>query len=112
YSIVRQDAQNPLKLFSDQMEHATVTRDISAGGLRFVSGYTLPVGTIIDVRIQLAGAEKSIDCLARVCRVEDDSLSAMFNIVVYYLDIPSADRVRIDHFVQEQRRKKKESPGL
>ncbi len=112
YSIVRQDAQNPLKLFSDQVEHATVTRDISAGGLRFVSGYTLPVGTIIDVRIQLAGAEKSIDCLARVCRVEDDSLSAMFNIVVYYLDIPSADRVRIDHFVQEQRRKKKESPGL
>jgi type II secretory ATPase GspE/PulE/Tfp pilus assembly ATPase PilB-like protein len=112
YSIVRQDPQNPLKLFSDQVEHASVTRDISAGGLRFVSGYTLPVGTIIDVRIQLAGAEKSIDCLARVCRVEDDNLSAMFNIVVYYLDIPSADRVRIDHFVQEQRKKKKESPGL
>lgn len=112
YSIVRQDPQNPLKLFSDQVEHASVTRDISAGGLRFVSGYTLPVGTIIDVRIQLAGAEKSTDCLARVCRVEDDNLSAMFNIVVYYLDIPSADRVRIDHFVQEQRKKKKESPGL
>ena len=112
YSIVRQDPQNPLKLFSDQVEHASVTRDISAGGLRFVSGYTLPVGTIIDIRIQLAGAEKSIDCLARVCRVEDDNLSAMFNIVVYYLDIPSADRVRIDHFVQEQRKKRKETPGL
>ncbi|MFA5261152.1 MAG: ATPase, T2SS/T4P/T4SS family [Candidatus Omnitrophota bacterium] len=112
YSIVRQDPQNPLKLFSDQVEHASVTRDISAGGLRFVSGYTLPVGTIIDIRIQLVGTEKSIDCLARVCRVEDDNLSAMFNIVVYYLDIPSADRVRIDHFVQEQRKKKKETPGL
>ena len=112
YSIVRQDPQNPLKLFSDQVEHASVTRDISAGGLRFVSGYTLPVGTIIDIRIQLAGTEKSVDCLARVCRVEDDNLSAMFNIVVYYLDIPSADRVRIDHFVQERRKKKKENPGI
>ncbi len=108
YSIVRQDPKNPLKLFYDQVEHASVTRDISAGGLRFVSGYTLPVGAIVDLRIQLPGAEKRVNCLARVCRVEDDNLSAMFNIVVYYLDISSADRVHINHFVREQRKKGKQ----
>ena len=100
FSIVRQDPAEPRKLLTEKIEHASLTKDISAGGLRFVSGYTLPVNTILDLRIQLGQGEKSIDCLARVCRVEDDNFSTMFNIVVYYLDISSADRVRIDHFVR------------
>lgn len=101
YSIVRPDTDNPVKLVGNQVEHSSITKDVSAGGLRFVSGYTLPIGTILDLKIQLEKG-RSIDCLAKVCRVEDDTLSAMFNLVVYFLDISSADRSRIDKYVKER----------
>ena len=100
YSIVRQDSKFPTRLITDGVDHSSITKDISAGGLRFVSGYTLPVGTILSLKIQLDKSERSVDCLAKVCRVEDDNLSAMFNLVVYYLDISSADRVKIGAFVK------------
>ena len=106
YSLVRQDPREPRKLSTEQIEHASVTKDISAGGIRFVSGYTLPLKSILELRIQLDPKEKGISCLARVCRIEDDSLSAMFHIVAYYLDISSADRSRIDQFVQQGLREK------
>ena len=80
----------------------SVTKDISAGGIRFVSGYALKAGTILELRLQLGEGERSIDCLARVCRVEEDSLSAMFGVVAYYLDLSSANRVKLDNFVNEK----------
>ena len=100
YAIVRQDQNDPTKLMTEKVEHSSITKDLSAGGLRFVSGYALPINTILDLRIQIDKSEKSVDCLAKICRVEDDTLSTMFNLVVYYLDISSADRVRVNHFVQ------------
>lgn len=100
YSIVRPDANDAGRFVTDKVEHSSITKDISAGGLRFVSGYTLPVGTVLELKIQLDKNERSIDCLAKVCRVEDDNLSAMFNLVVYYLDIAGAERVKIDNFVK------------
>ncbi len=102
YAIVRQDPQQSNKLMTDGVEHASVTKDISAGGVRFVSGYTLPVGTIMQLKIQLEKDSRSIDCLAKICRIEDDNLSAMFNLVAYYLDISSADRVRLNDYVQKK----------
>lgn len=99
YAIARQDHADPAKLIIERVDHSSVTRDLSAGGLRFISGYALPVNTLLSLRIQLDKAEKSIDCLAKVCRVEEDALATMFNVVVYYLDISSADRVRISQFV-------------
>jgi len=102
YSVVRQDPKHPNRLNTDGVEHASVTKDISAGGLRFISGYTLPVGTILQLKIQLDKDSRSVDCLAKICRIEDDNLSAMFNLVAYYLDISSADRVRLSDYVNKK----------
>ncbi|HOW36422.1 MAG TPA: ATPase, T2SS/T4P/T4SS family [Candidatus Omnitrophota bacterium] len=89
-----------LTIKGDEFEHSTVTRDISAGGLLFISSRPVPMGTILDLKIQLGEAEEYIDCLSRVCRVEEDELTNMFNIAAYYLDISSADRVKISEFVK------------
>jgi type II secretory ATPase GspE/PulE/Tfp pilus assembly ATPase PilB-like protein len=102
YQLVQQDPDHPTHLTTEGVEHSSITKDISAGGLKFVSGYTLPLGTILELKVHLDKHERSIDCLAKVCRVEDDNLSAMFNLAVYYLDISSADRVKIDSFVRAQ----------
>ncbi len=87
-------------LTTDGVEHSSITKDVSAGGVRFVTGYTLPVGTILELKLQLQKGEKSIDCLGKICRVEEDSLSALFNLAAYFLDISSADRARLDNFVR------------
>ena len=102
FNILRTDPQSPNWLISDGVEHSSITKDISAGGVCFASGYSLPVGTILNFRIHLEEKDRSIDCLAKVCRIEDDQFSAMFHLVAYYLDISSADRVRIDEFVRRE----------
>ena len=100
FVVFQQDKTNPTKLITDGIEHVSVTNDISAGGVRFVSGYALPVGTILDLKIHLGKTERSVDCLAKVCRVEDEHPSTMHSLSAFYLDITSADRVKINHFVK------------
>ncbi|MCB9772301.1 MAG: Flp pilus assembly complex ATPase component TadA [Candidatus Omnitrophica bacterium] len=100
YQVVEQDDNDMTHLTTDGVEHSSITKDVSAGGVRFVTGYTLPLGTILQLKIQLEKGEKSIDCLGKICRVEEDSVSAMFNLAAYYLDISSADRVRLDNYAR------------
>jgi len=104
YSILHQDRANLGQFTTDRVVHSSVTKDISAGGLRFISGYALPVGTIIELAMELKKGLPGIHCLAKVCRVEDDTFSAMFHLVVYYLDISSADRAVIEGYVADLRR--------
>ena len=98
--IVQQDDGDLLRLTTDGVEHRSISRDISAGGVRFIAGNHLPVGTIIDLKIQLYKDDKSIDCLAKICRVEEDSASPVFYLAAYFLDITSSDRVRLDNYVR------------
>ncbi|MFP4473032.1 MAG: ATPase, T2SS/T4P/T4SS family [Candidatus Omnitrophota bacterium] len=98
YKIYHQDREHPTRLTTNQIEHSSVTKDISAGGIRFVSGYALPVGTVLDLSLYIEKG-RHIQCMARVCRVEDDTFSAMFYISAFYLDLSSADRVRLEDYV-------------
>ncbi len=93
---------------TDNFEHSTVTKDINAGGLLFVSHHSLSLGSILELKIQLEEKKTSVDCLAKVCRIEEDDRTNLFNIAVYYLDITSADRVKVSDFVKlksEERKK-------
>ncbi len=81
------------------VEQATVTKDLSAGGLCFQSRYLIPLGTLLELNIQLAGETRSSNCFAKVCRVEQDNQRNTYSVVVYYLDMTSADRVKINNFV-------------
>lgn len=111
YQIVEQNEGDLTELTTDGVEHASITKDISAGGVRFVTGYILPLGTILDLRIQLAKGDKSVNCLGKICRVEEDSVFAMYNLAVYFLDLSSADRVRLENFVRERNAGVKTAPG-
>jgi len=102
YAIYHQDKDNPQKFRTNEIQHASVTKDISAGGVRFISGYALPIGTIVHMTIQIPQPQTGIHCLAKICRVEDDTFSAMFNLVAYFLDISSSDRARLEEFIDRQ----------
>ncbi len=87
----------------DNYEHSSITKNISAGGLLFSSSHSIEVDSIVDLRIQLDEKKDGIGCLAKICRVEEDELSDTLNIAVYYLDISSADRVKIENFVNSKK---------
>jgi type II secretory ATPase GspE/PulE/Tfp pilus assembly ATPase PilB-like protein len=112
FQIVNKSDSKPSKIVTDGIEHSTYTKDISAGGLRFMLSATISVGTILALKIQLKENERSVDCMAKICRVEKDTLSGHFFIVCYYLDITSADRVKIDQYVKVRLKEKAKNSSL
>jgi len=47
-------------------ERFSVTKNLSAGGLLFVSSFPLPVGSVLELKIELPDAEPPVQCLSRV----------------------------------------------
>ena len=101
YQLLKRDPNNPEFLLSDGIEYTAVTSDVSAGGLRFLSKTIFPVGSIFELRIQLEEGIKGIICLAKVCRIEQDSLANNYTVVNYYLDMACEDRGMINRFVKK-----------
>ncbi len=99
FQVMIKDPNDPNFLVTEGVEHSSYTKDISAGGVRFVSNLSINAGTILNLKIQLYDGERSIDCLAKVCRLEDD-IAGVFTLVAYFLDISSADRVKINQFAK------------
>jgi len=102
YMIYHQDRIDPRRFRSNDIQHSSVTKDVSAGGVRFISGYALPVETILEVTLVLEAGLPGIHCLAKICRVEDDAFSAMFHLVAFFLDLSSSDRARVEEFVNRK----------
>ena len=82
-------------------EQLSVCRNISAGGLLFVSDVPLNVGAILDLTIELPDAEAPIEALVRVVRTEESSEEGKFDTAVCFLDITGAQRSRLNKFVEE-----------
>ena len=80
-------------------EDLSVTKDISGGGLLFISAEALPVDSILELTIELPDGEKPIECLAKVLRVEDVEKEKNYNIAVCFLDITSSGRARMNKYV-------------
>jgi c-di-GMP-binding flagellar brake protein YcgR len=83
------------------VEYSAGTKDVSAGGLKFVCGHPVPLGTILELKVVLSGGGH-IDCLAKVCRVDGDTPSLGYHVSVYYLDISSGDRVKMNNFIAQK----------
>ena len=99
YCPLKIDANDPNFLVPSGVEYTTVTEDISAGGLRFISKERIQIGSIIELKIYVDHSKKAIECLAKVCRVEEDSMENIYTMVNYYLDLSSADRSAIKKFI-------------
>ncbi|MDP8213355.1 MAG: ATPase, T2SS/T4P/T4SS family [Candidatus Zapsychrus exili] len=106
YSLVNRSSSDPNSLVSDGIEYPTIAEDISAGGLKFISKVMIKPGSLIELKIQLEEGQKSIGCLAKICRLEEDSLKNIYTIVSYYLDISGADRALINKFVEKKLKEK------
>lgn len=78
----------------------SVTKDISAGGLVFISREFLPFGSILELTIETPDAEAPIDCLAKVVRTEEAGEEKTYDVAVSFLAISSAERARLNRYVE------------
>lgn len=85
-------------------EELTVTRNISAGGLLFVGHEPPPgVGAILELTIELEFGEESIECLARIVRVDELDFNT-YDIAVCFLDLTGGQRQRLEKYVDAETR--------
>lgn len=87
---------------SDEIDHISSTKSISAGGLLFASNDPLPLGAILELRIELLNEDKPMQCLARVVRVEEMAADKMYDIAVCFLDVSGVDRGWLNKYIQER----------
>lgn len=76
----------------------TVTKNISAGGLLFAAKEILPLGTILELKIEIP-EDKTVECLARVIRGEEIENEKVYETAVCFLDLSASDRSRFDKFI-------------
>ncbi len=81
-------------------EQLSVTKNISASGLFFVSREPVAVGSILDMKIELPNANETIECLAKVLRVEEVEEEHIYNVMVNFLDITSAQRTKLNKYIE------------
>jgi len=82
----------------------TKTKNVSAGGLLFISNEQIPLGTILELKINLPDATGTIECLGRVIRIEQKLGEETFDVAVCFLDLTSAQRAQLDAFIKERRK--------
>jgi type II secretory ATPase GspE/PulE/Tfp pilus assembly ATPase PilB-like protein len=80
-------------------DHLSVTKNISAGGIVFVSHEPLAVGSLIELGMEIPGMDEPIECLARVLRVQEIKEEEIYDVVVYFLDIASAQKTKLNKFI-------------
>jgi hypothetical protein len=102
YIVTQPDKEDPTILHTLDKESTGVTRDVSAGGLKFAAPEMISVGTILEFKIFLEADSEPIECLAKVCRIEEDNMSKSFLVSIYFMDITSLERTRLSHFVKSR----------
>lgn len=81
-------------------EQLSVTKNISAGGLFFVSRESIAVGAILDMKIELPDTSEVMECLAKVLRVEEVEEERIYNVMVNFLDMTVAQRAKLNKYVE------------
>ncbi len=85
-----------------QSEQFGSTKNLSAGGLVFMSPEPLKVGSVLELAIELPGAKEVIRCYAKTIRVETAEENGNYDIAVCFLDLSGVDRAHLDQFVREE----------
>ncbi|MFA5157326.1 MAG: ATPase, T2SS/T4P/T4SS family [Candidatus Omnitrophota bacterium] len=99
YSVIKSEEELVKKGYA--AEQFSVTKNISAGGLVFVTNDPLPVGSIIELKIELPNRQEPVQCLSRVVRIEETG--GKYNIAVCFLDVTGSQRSLLDKYVEEEK---------
>ena len=96
--------RNEEELFSRgfRPEEFSITQNISAGGLLFISNESLAFGSILEINVDLPVAQETVVCLARVVRASESEKKGMFDIAVCFLDLTGAQRAKLEQYIEKR----------
>lgn len=79
----------------------SVTEDISAGGIAFISNKEISVSALIELEINFPATPYPIKATARVVRTEPAKRGSSYRIAAQFIKIADKDRKTIDSFIKE-----------
>ena len=85
-----------------EIEQLSVTKNISAGGLVFAASEPIPIGAVVELKIELPAVKEPIECVGRVVRIKEIEAEQIYDIAVCFLDLSGAARQKLVQFVQEE----------
>ena len=103
YRIVK-NALEPDAQQDDAAEMATMTKDISAGGLSFYTKEAITDSSILELKIELPSPKEAIKCLAKVLRHLPVESTVFFETAVCFLDLSNRDRQMLDKYVEKEKK--------
>lgn len=83
-----------------RLEQLNVTKNISAGGLLLTSAEPIAIGSILELKIELPEGGEPIECLSKAVRIEEKEQNKNYDIAVCFLDVTSAQRVRLNKYIE------------
>jgi len=87
------------------VEQLSVTKNISASGLLFISDELLPIGSMLEFKIELPDTGEHMEFLARVVRVEELVENKEYDIAACFLDATGAQRNKLNRYVEQEARR-------
>ncbi|MCM8800200.1 MAG: Flp pilus assembly complex ATPase component TadA, partial [Candidatus Omnitrophica bacterium] len=84
-------------------EQMAVTKNVSCGGLLFVFDTLIPIGSILELKLEIPDGQPPLECLARITRIEEIEEAQKYEIAVCFLDITSNQRARLERYLKTQK---------
>ena len=81
--------------------HPLKTVNVGEGGILFVVEQKLPIGSLIDISLDLPGSNRSIITSGRVIRVEEHA-DGIFEAAIRIIEIGAADHSRLMSYLGKQ----------
>jgi type II secretory ATPase GspE/PulE/Tfp pilus assembly ATPase PilB-like protein len=102
YRVVKLEKEESVVGEGYSWEKFATTEDISAGGIAFLASEFIPVGSILELNMDLPDGKGPFRCLAKVVRSKEKE--GKYEIGVCFLDLTGSERARLDSFVKERKR--------
>ncbi len=81
----------------------TSAKNISAGGLVFITKEEVSVESILDLVVELPDEQEPIHCLAKVIRQEPVENGKKFDTAVCFMDLSPASRSRLERYIEKEK---------
>jgi hypothetical protein len=78
------------------------TKNMSVGGLLFVSSELVTVGSILELTMELPDFNEPIECLVIVVRTEEIEGGRNYDVAGQFLHITSAHRSRLNKYIERE----------
>lgn len=90
------DVQRPIETYS-----GTLTKDISEGGVRFISGEFLSIFTRLLLEVSVPSFSRPIKAISKVAWIQKIPRSNQYNVGVKFMDVTEEDKKQLASFVSK-----------